>query len=972
MTENVMHQLRKRFGDEPVRGDVRDIVVSACQTVGRPVFGSILVMLVSFAPVFVLGGLDGRMYRPLAWTKSLALIAAAVLAVTLVPALCTVLVRGRIRDETDSSIVRVVISVYRPMLSYLLDRPASLVYLLCLTVVLAAIPLGSAVVFQVAMFAALVLTVLMTSSRRWRISGAAGLIVTGLIGNQLMTPIGTELRLPLDEGIVMDMPITIPRASIAQSGDDLKARNMMLCRFPEVLMVTGKAGRGDTPFDPAPLDMIESMIEFRPKEFWPKRRIDRATAEEIAGQFIDGLTDLQLIEAVHEDVRQEIIDASLFRFDTVQRETTWQMTEVFQQQLRREMSHHLIELAVQSGGSADVTGKPLNAAEVEGVWNKLPAEYARDLASAPVDVTVSAMLVQIRSILRTPQGASGAAADPSGPAADSAVLSAFVQPVAALHNLRWTEHISRLNRALHERAVVTWLHLVRDECFARAKILDADLVAIQQQIRQAGAVLTVDHDEKEHHGLAPTAPLPFIDPHPQFDALRRNVIEEVAGSVNLLPHNAESLSGFGGEMDRVLQMPGWTNVWTRPIQNRVDMLATGVNTEIGVRVLGRTLNDVVETSEQIAAVLAEVPGTSDVIADPVRGKGLIQITPDPRRAAELGVVLTDLQVTLESALSGRVVTQVIDGHERRAVRLRIAPQSAEDDEETLRTLQIPCRTISGTDPVSGSMATVPLEAVADVVVTEGPATIKSENGWLRNYVRMNVRDRSPFDVVADARRMIAGSIVLPSGVFIEWTGQFEHAAETRRILFMLIPGVLLLIFAILYLTYTDLTDAGLMLLSAPGALAGGVLCQWLLGYPFSIAVGVGYIACFGMAASTGIVMLVYLREAVTLAGGLEKMTLTQLRKAVLDGAVHRLRPKLLTEATTVLSLAPMLWSDGVGADVIRPMAAPVLGGILIADEVIDLLLPILFYHTRRRRWHRLHELKLFPSPDLDPETPART
>ena len=152
MTENVMHRLRKRFQNEPVRGDVRDIVVSACQTVGRPVFGSILVMLVSFAPVFALGGIDGRMYSPLAWTKSLALIAAALLAVTLVPALCTVLVRGRMRDETDSSIVRVVISVYRPMLSYLLDRPASLVYLLCLTVVLAVIPLGNNFVFQAAMF----------------------------------------------------------------------------------------------------------------------------------------------------------------------------------------------------------------------------------------------------------------------------------------------------------------------------------------------------------------------------------------------------------------------------------------------------------------------------------------------------------------------------------------------------------------------------------------------------------------------------------------------------------------------------------------------------------------------------------------------------------------------------------------------------------------------------------------------------
>ena len=225
---------------------------------------------------------------------------------------------------------------------------------------------------------------------------------------------------------------------------------------------------------------------------------------------------------------------------------------------------------------------------------------------------------------------------------------------------------------------------------------------------------------------------------------------------------------------------------------------------------------------------------------------------------------------------------------------------------------------------------------------------------MRNYVRLNVRDRSPFEVVADARRVVAGRVTLPPGVFVEWTGQYEHAAQTRRTLMILVPCVLLIIFAILFITYRDWADAGLMLLSAPGALAGGVLCQWLLGYKFSIAVGVGYIACFGMAAATGIVMLVYLREAVERAGGLERLTLAELKLAVLNGAVHRLRPKLLTEATTVLGLAPMLWSTGVGAEVIRPMAAPVLGGILIADEVIDLLLPVLFYHVRRRRWERLH------------------
>jgi Cu(I)/Ag(I) efflux system membrane protein CusA/SilA len=170
---------------------------------------------------------------------------------------------------------------------------------------------------------------------------------------------------------------------------------------------------------------------------------------------------------------------------------------------------------------------------------------------------------------------------------------------------------------------------------------------------------------------------------------------------------------------------------------------------------------------------------------------------------------------------------------------------------------------------------------------------------------------------------------------------------------LIVPLVIALILLILYLTYHDLADALLMLLAVPGAIAGGIFFQWLFGYKFSVTVWVGYIACFGMATATGIIMLVYLREAVALAGGLANMTLEQLRQAVLDGAVHRLRPKLLTEGIMVIGLAPMLWATGTGAEVIKPMAAPVLGGILIADEVIDLLLPVLFYRVRRWRWQRL-------------------
>jgi Cu(I)/Ag(I) efflux system membrane protein CusA/SilA len=182
---------------------------------------------------------------------------------------------------------------------------------------------------------------------------------------------------------------------------------------------------------------------------------------------------------------------------------------------------------------------------------------------------------------------------------------------------------------------------------------------------------------------------------------------------------------------------------------------------------------------------------------------------------------------------------------------------------------------------------------------------------------------------------------------------------------LILPVVIVFIFLVLWLTYHDLADALLMMLAVPGALAGGVFAQWLFGYKFSVTVWVGYIACFGMATATGIIMLVYLREAIARAGGLEKLTLEQLRQAVMDGAVHRLRPKLLTECTMILGLAPLLWNSGAGAEVIKPMVVPVLGGILIADEVIDLFLPVLFYWERRRRWLRLHQLAVPARKVLD-------
>lgn len=435
--------------------------------------------------------------------------------------------------------------------------------------------------------------------------------------------------------------------------------------------------------------------------------------------------------------------------------------------------------------------------------------------------------------------------------------------------------------------------------------------------------------------------MPFLDPIPALDSIQAKCTASFSRTLLLWPRDRVDLAGFGGEMDRALQMPGWTNVWTMPIQNRVDMLATGVNTSVGIRVLGRQLNDVVKASEDIAAAIKLIPGAADVIDDPVRGKGYLEIVPDRERMARHGVDLAAVTDLVEFALGGRIATTTMEGRERHPVRVRYA-RAFREDEESIRKLPILVQNSNGT-------LVIPLSSVADVRITNGPAVIKGENGLLRNYVRLNVRDRDSSEFVAAAKQTIASNVHLPDGVHIEWTGQFEHEAHARQTLIIAVPAVIILIFMILWWTYRDFADAILMMLTVPGALAGGVIFQWILGYPLSVSSWVGYIACFGMATSTGIIMLVYLRQAVSYACRNGPITQAELRHAVLEGASKRLRPKLLTEATTLFGLAPLLLASGMGSEVLRPMVIPVLGGLLIADEVIDLFLPVLFYHVRSWR-----------------------
>jgi Cu(I)/Ag(I) efflux system membrane protein CusA/SilA len=972
MAENSMHVLKTHFGDRPVKGDIRDLVVSACRTVGRPIFFSVVIMLLSFLPIFALGGMEGKMFRPLAFTKSFALLAVAVLAITLVPALCTIFIKGRLRTEQESWLVRSVTEVYRPVLNYLLDRPAALVWILGITFIVGLAPLGSRWVF----FGALLISLLSCAwfTRTWRSRAVAlvTLIIIARVAEKNIEPLGREFMTPLNEGMTMDMPLTWPRASVAQSADDLKARDMIMCRFPEVDMVVGKGGRAETATDPAPIDMIETMVDFRPRELWPRRRLHQKDAESQAAKILQSLCQDRLVGLAGDDrpaiakLPTEATAAALPRFDAFMRETSYQSNQDFERQLTPELARFAIEKMTAQMG--DTLARPLSAGDIARLNSDLPLQIKKDMMADPSLGNVSALARETAKLLeqegfvrpgadvfqnrldlaeRAQQVTAGLLGQPS-----PTFFGRLQEKVFAYHQKQWRLHLRKIDSELVERASPAFTRLALEEILNRVSLTDSKVADAWEQRKRVRSQVTASHHHGsgDHHGMGFYAM--NVDPIPALDSIIDEHSRRFAKSVMLWQLDWSELVGFGGELDRVMQMPGWTNVWTAPIQNRVDMLSTGVNTTVGIRVLGRRLEDVVQASEDIAAAVKNIPGATNVIAEPIRGKGYLEIRVDREKAARLGVAIGEVNDLVETALGGKVVTTTIEGRERHPVRVRYA-SAWRDSEEAIRNLALSVPRIDEQGNFHGR-SLIALSEVAEIRTTEGPAKIKSENGTLRNYVTLNVRGVDAEDFVASARRLVAEKVHLPAGVFVEWTGQFEHEARSRNTLAWIVPVVIVLIFLILYWTYRDWADAVLMLLAVPGAIAGGVFFQWLFGFKFSVTVWVGYIACFGMATATGIIMLVYLREAVARAGGLAHITLEQLRQAVMDGAVHRLRPKLLTELTCVIGLAPLLWANGTGAEVIRPMVVPVLGGILIADEVIDLFLPVLFFWVRRRRWHKLH------------------
>ena len=628
VTENAFRFVEQRHVDPGDRRRVWETVLESTRLVGRPVFFSMAIILLAFVPVFALTGQEGKLFHPLAFTKTFAVLAATVIAVTLVPVLCTLLLGGKFHAEEDNPVMRALRRLYRPALETALSHRGLTVF-------------AAALLFAGALFVA--------------------------------RGIGSEFMPPLNEGDLMFMPIADPSISLEENTQIAKRQNEILMSFPEVEYAVAKVARADTSTDPAPLNMTETVVHLRPRNQWRQ-----------------GMT-----------------------------------------------------------------------------------------------------LDRLRTV-----------------------------------------------------------------------------------------------------------------------------------------------------MSEAVQLPGVSNIWTMPIINRIDMLTTGIRSEVGVKVYGNDLAVVEASARRIADVIRRVPGASNVYPEQVTSGQYLNIVVDRAAAARYGIRVGDIQQVIETAVGETVLTTTIEGRRRFPVRVRYAPQYRSDPEALGRVLV-----------AASNGAQIPLSHVAHIEHARGAAMISSENGLLIATVLMNVQGRDVGSFVDEARRTVARDVSLPAGYYVGWSGRWENQEHARQRLQVVMPIVLVIIFVLLYFTYHSVLEAAHLLLAVPFALTGGVYLLWLLGYNFSVAVWVGFIALFGTAVQTGVVMVIYLEEAVARKRESMGGTLTRnaLREAVIDGALLRLRPKVMTVSTVIAGLLPIMWSTRAGAEVMRPLATPVLGGMVSSLLHVLIVTPVLFYWLQERR-----------------------
>jgi len=433
-------------------------------------------------------------------------------------------------------------------------------------------------------------------------------------------------------------------------------------------------------------------------------------------------------------------------------------------------------------------------------------------------------------------------------------------------------------------------------------------------------------------------------------------------TIVLLKPRAEWRSGITkkdivSELNQKLQIPGVTNGWTQPIINRINMLTTGIRTDVGLKIYGQELNTIDSLSQKIKNELAGVSGVEDLYVEPIAGGKYLDISIRREEIARYGLSIDDVNSIVESALGGMRLTTTVEGRQRFSVSTRFG-QDFRNNIQSLKALQVQ----------TAKFGPIPLEAVANVNIAEGPPMINSENALLRGAVLFNVRDRDLGSTIDAAKQKLESMISrMPKGYYLEWSGQYENLIRSERTLKLIVPVVLLIIFAAMYFAFHSAREAFMNLITIPFALIGGVVMVYLWGVNLSVAVVVGFIALFGLAVETGIVMVIYLNDAmqqlVAKKGALnEAITKEDLREYVISGAAKRLRPKIMTVSVALFALIPILWSTGVGSDVMKPIVLPMIGGVFTSAIHILLVTPLIFLMTKEyelRKFGKIevHEVK---------------
>ena len=602
------------------------VIGDAAVEVGPALFFSLLIIVLSFIPVFTLEAQEGRLFAPLAFTKTYAMAAAAGLSITLIPVLMGYLIRGRIPDENKNPLNRFLIALYRPMLEAVLRFP------------------------------------------KVTLLGAALLVVLTLWP---MSQLGGEFMPPLDEGDLLYMPSALPGLSAGKVAQLLQQTDRLIKTVPEVQSVFGKAGRAETATDPAPLEMFETIIQFKPQDQW------RA-----------GMTPDKLVQ----------------------------------------------------------------------------------------------------------------------------------------------------------------------------------------------------------------------------------------------------------ELDGIVKVPGLSNIWVPPIRNRIDMLATGIKSPVGVKVGGASLQEIDRITGEIERIVKKVPGVSSALAERLNGGRYVDINIDRDAAARYGLNIADVQSIVSAGIGGDNIGETVEGLQRFPINVRY-PREMRDSVEKLRQLSL----------LTDKGAQIRLGDVADIRIDDGPPMLKSENARLSGWVYVDIRGRDLSSAVRDMQAAVAKEVRLPAGYAISWSGQFEYLERATAKLKIVVPATLLIIFVLLYLTFKRFDEAALIMATLPFALAGAIWLLWVLGHHLSVASGVGFIALAGVSAEFGVIMLLYLKHAWEARQNNGQGTEADLLEAIRDGAVLRVRPKAMTVAVIIAGLVPIMLDTGTGSEVMQRIAAPMVGGMITAPLLSMFVVPVVYFLLRRRQ-----------------------